>query len=617
MRNIYLCAIALSVGSISFGQQLNEKTDFGTDDLVSEHKSSIKNTINNKGLGVVIWSDDFDTPSDWAIDNNGQSGAQFGWTIDATSDGWWTTNGINSVSGGNYAELSNGNAQTSTQVLNVTYTLTTKDSINLIALGGSENATLEFNQYGARFNDLTEIQISTDGVTWVTVGNNLDKLVHSASSSNPWSNPDFKTINLAPFLNSTTAASVWLRFSWTTNYPNLASNPTVWMTYGWYLDDLKIRTNPDNDMKVTRSSWGSTGIHYSKIPTSQVTQIDFRADVINQGVNTLLNPITTVTINGNPYSSPTGTTILAAAIDSLVASFTPPATPASYSFTWTTSSDSIDDNPADNDLVGASFDVGGLVYSRDTYCASPGTAGGNDNTSSTTSEEFEAGNMYDIFATDIAYGIDVVIGTGTAVGEAIDVKLYDFTSGSFVPVGSASNPHVISASDIGNELQLRFPAGIALTAGNTYFAAVHAYGGGSGELFYATCGNSPNKTTVSGPTSYIFYPTMDNPVTGQNYFTTQTPMVRLNFDPTLGVVKAKETTNFSVFPNPSNGNFTITLDGNTENVALSVKNIVGQTIINKTVNVSGKTTETISLTDYSKGVYFLTIGEETVKLIVE
>jgi hypothetical protein len=51
--------------------------------------------------------------------------------------------------------------------------------------------------------------------------------------------------------------------------------------------------------------------------------------------------------------------------------------------------------------------------------------------------------------------------------------------------------------------------------------------------------------------------------------------------------------------------------------AISVKNVVGQTILNKTVNVSGRSTETISLSDYSKGVYFLTVNDETVKLIIE
>ncbi|PCJ28809.1 MAG: hypothetical protein COA97_00255 [Flavobacteriales bacterium] len=74
---------------------------------------------------------------------------------------------------------------------------------------------------------------------------------------------------------------------------------------------------------------------------------------------------------------------------------------------------------------------------------------------------------------------------------------------------------------------------------------------------------------------------------------------------------------FNVYPNPSTGKFNINLTSNgIRNINLSVKNIVGQTIISKTAVISEKSVETISLADYSKGVYFLTIDNKTVKLIV-
>ena len=68
-----------------------------------------KSNLNNvKGLGQVLWSDDFDDTTLWVIDNDGQSGVDFGWNINSTSEGWWSTGGITSSSGGNYAELVNG-----------------------------------------------------------------------------------------------------------------------------------------------------------------------------------------------------------------------------------------------------------------------------------------------------------------------------------------------------------------------------------------------------------------------------------------------------------------------------------------------------------------------------
>ncbi len=83
-------------------------------------------------------------------------------------------------------------------------------------------------------------------------------------------------------------------------------------------------------------------------------------------------------------------------------------------------------------------------------------------------------------------------------------------------------------------------------------------------------------------------------------------------------IEELNTLSFNVFPNPSTGEFNINLSSeNSGQVNLTVKNVVGQTVINKSVAVSGRTKETISLTNYSKGIYFLTIDNKTVKLIVE
>jgi len=99
-------------------------------------------------------------------------------------------------------------------------------------------------------------------------------------------------------------------------------------------------------------------------------------------------------------------------------------------------------------------------------------------------------------------------------------------------------------------------------------------------------------------------------------------MVRMNFDPLNAVNELSNNTTFSVFPNPSNAIFNIVLDSkSTEVVNLTVNNIVGQTVLTNRVTVSGQTRETISLADFDKGIYFLTIDnnneKQTVKLIVE
>jgi len=103
----------------------------------------------------------------------------------------------------------------------------------------------------------------------------------------------------------------------------------------------------------------------------------------------------------------------------------------------------------------------------------------------------------------------------------------------------------------------------------------------------------------------------------EDYLQNGSIWLHVTTDPSTGVDEVANNVNFIVYPNPGSGEFNINLTGNIENTDLTVKNIVGQTIMNKTINVSGKTQETISLAGYSKGIYFLTIDNETVKLVVE
>ena len=288
---------------------------------------------------TTLWEDNFSNAATWTIDNGGQTGATFGWNINAASQGWWSATGIsaNGTSGGNNAELVNGNPTLSpgTQALGVTYTMTTAQPINVSALGGTNQVSLQFKQFGARFNDLQEIQISTDGTTFTTVGDNLDKEVLSAAGGAPYPNPDTKLINLATVLSSA-PTQLWIRFSWTTNFPGSATNPNVWVTYGWYIDDVKIVTNPNYDLSINTNTWGTAGLNYYQIPTTQVAPISFSTNVLNGGLNNLSGAIlkADVLTGGNNVFAGTSAPTAIASLDTTTlevsTSFTPPSTVASY-----------------------------------------------------------------------------------------------------------------------------------------------------------------------------------------------------------------------------------------------------------------------------------------------
>jgi hypothetical protein len=203
MKKLYIsiCVIAVScsanaqtssnvMNSMSSAKEFNE--------LVVSDSQIFNPIINNSSSSMnIIWESDFTDPNDWLLDNNGQAGGVFGWSIDATNDSWYFNNPISSTSGGNYAELSNGSASAGNQLLNMTYNMTMAQPIDIGAAIGSSNAVLSFEEYGARFNDLQSVQISTDGVNFITIADNLSYQVLAQAGGSAYPNPSLREIQLS------------------------------------------------------------------------------------------------------------------------------------------------------------------------------------------------------------------------------------------------------------------------------------------------------------------------------------------------------------------------------------------------------------------------------------
>lgn len=331
--------LSLSVLTISGAFAQKNMRILRTEDLNKTAPKTSNLVQSDEKSMTTLWSDDFSDATTWVIDNSGQTAVGFGWNINNTRQGWWSSNptgmSTNGTSGGNNAELSNGNAVNGTQALNVVYTLTTKDSINISNLGGTNNVSLQFKQFGARFNDLQEVQISTNGIDFVTVANNLDKSVLSSTGGSAYPNPETKLINLATYLSSNPTA-VWIRYRWTTNYPSSATNPNVWVAYGWYIDDVKILSNPENDLKIISNYWGTEGLNYYQIPVTQVAPIAVESSVFNGGISNqpeaflkaeILAGTTSVFSDSSAYTNINSLDTVALTVAS---AFTPPASVASY-----------------------------------------------------------------------------------------------------------------------------------------------------------------------------------------------------------------------------------------------------------------------------------------------
>ena len=579
-----------AIASVAYAQKAPRIQTF--QELVKAPKETTKAPADEKILGVTLWSDDFTNAANWTIDNAGQSGIEFGWNINATNDGWWSNNGITSTSGGNYAELVNGDptATPGTQALNVTYTLTTAQPIDIAALGGSNQVSLQFQQYGARFNDLQEIQISTNGTTWVTVGNNLDKPVLSAAGGSAYANPDTKIINLATFLTAN-PSPIWVRFSWTTNYPGSATNPNVWVTYGWYLDDVKIVTNPTNDLSVTSSYWGSLGLPYFQIPDEQVTEIEFAADAFNGGVNAQTNVKLNINANNGAWtgsSAPVSIASLDTVALELTTFYTPPATPGNISISRNITADSTDDIPANNAMSNIDFAITDFIYARDNGTPAGSTSNGTDG--------FEVGNLFDIYQDATLKAINVRLpggASGATVGTEIFVKLYsvDPTTGDFM-FESESAPLVLASNNLNTILVMELEPYIDVTAGTTYLAVVGSF----------TTGLRVSNAGKSEPQTSFFLDLADNTW----YYTTNTPMVRMNFDPILSVAEQTEIAQAVVLPNPTTAAATLRFElQNAADVNVVVTDVSGKVMQNTTLNqlAAGAQELTLASEQWAAGIY--------------
>ena len=591
MKNLLLISCLVLTAGITWAQKAPRIASL--DELIGTEKPAL-NVEHLKDEGITIWSDDFSDETTWVLDNSGQQGIEYGWNINAVSDGWYSTNGISSTSGGNYAELVNGDPFAETQALDVVYTMTTANPIDVIALAGTNEVTLEFEQFGARFNDLQQISYSTDGVVFTPIGDNNDIPVLSASGGAAYDNPDLKQINLATILDMN-SSPIWIQFSWTTNFPASAENPNVWVTYGWYIDDVRLVTNPGNDLAITETYWGTEGLNYYQIPLTQVAPIDFEVAAFNGGVNIQTNVVLNVNVNEGAFigsSDPAQINSLDTATLTLSTQFTPDAN-GDYDIVQTISADSTDDVPGNNEIDDISFSVGDFIYARDNGSPGGSTTNGADG--------FESGNLFDVWADQTLKAIDIRIPGGTngaQLGTEFYVKLYsvDVATGDFI-YEMESDVLTLTQQMQNTSLTVPLLSPVNVFANTTYLAVVGSFGEG---LRVSTAGTSEPQTS-------FFLDLADNTW----YYQTGTPYVRLNFDPTIGIEENHTTFMVgNVFPNPLSGEGTLNVFmNNAKNMYMEITDLSGKLVGSESRSLNqGENKIALDTEQLSSGIYTVTLS---------
>ncbi len=612
MKKIYLSAFVsiFSVG-MTVAQVIEKPYSFDKIELEAPQQAPSDIKFTPKALGVTFWTEDFTAGlGTWVLDNSGQAGGAFGWSVDAVSDGWWSAAGMSSTSGGNYAELSNGDASAGTQALNVVYTMTSAP-IDIATLAGTDQVTLSFEEFGARFYDLQEVQVSADGGAFVAVRSNEDYSRLTSLGGAAYTNPETVSVNLAPYV--TGATNIQIRFSWTTELQSQAADPSVWITYGWYIDDIALTTNADNDISVQSNVWGSVGLNYHQIPLSQQTAIEFTSNVFNGGLNPQTDVQLNVDITGATTfagTSPAGLTLAVGDIDSLILST--PFTPAglgTYDITWNVSQNEVDDIPADNLNENISFDVTDFTYARDRGVQEGSYTNGGD--------LFILGSYFDIFATDVVYSIDVRIATNSIVGSIVSGRIYslDPNATSFddlFVLEDQSFEYTLESSDLGTILNLDLAAngnaGFPVITGETYFVAVASDGDGG-----ATNGAAIG-TTADPLDQTCFQFDGASGTTGAWFLAPGTPMVRMNLDPASNTIGLDENTQLfgaEVFPNPATDNISVRYTmGVASEVTIKVTDISGKVVAEFLEGTQAAGTHQLDVNSgsYAEGVYYVTIA---------
>jgi len=112
---------------------------------------------------------------------------------------------------------------------------------------------------------------------------------------------------------------------------------------------------------------------------------------------------------------------------------------------------------------------------------------------------------------------------------------------------------------------------------------------------------------------------------GYWYWINNTPMIRMNFGTLWTPSSINETTfngNLSIYPNPTNGIFTIEMNDVEKDVyTIKITNVLGQKIFRISQSVNGIYKENIDLSTFQKGVYLIQIKNSTTtiteRIIVE
>jgi hypothetical protein len=571
--------------------------------------------------GDIVWSEDF---ANGLAGNNGVGP----WTTSGPGGAIWrrkttgplgayttTAQRITSTSVANGYMLFNGDSANCTWAGNTPTALPAAEFVSwdgslespVIDLSATPFVEIQFQQRlryccGTAPNFL---DISTDGgTTWTTTYSTAVSSAGAAIVGN--ADPGTQTLKF----NITNAISadpsnVKFRFHHDSNAGT--------SHYHWQIDDVKIVELYQYDLRMSgaaTTAWDAASatsydsLRYSIYPYSQLRPLGLNLSVLNNGSDPQDDVVANFKVErqggavvldqdqAQPALAPGETTRVF-----VNPSFTPPADAGQYNVTYTVSSGQTDQTPTDNSSTG-SFRVAQYTYARDNGTVASTQAAG-------TSTLIMANAFYVLNPVELT-SISVALGTGSEIGSLVVGEL---RADNLDDVLATTDEKIVAANMLNptggsNFINLIFNPPVELEPGIDYMAAVQVYG----DVRVGQSGTSEEQT------SFIYF---EGQAGLDWYFTTTTPMVRMNFDPTVGIDEFDASNTLGLgqnMPNPANGTTTIPYevkDGGA--VSFELRDVTGKLVMEQFLGnrAPGVYRMDIATDNLGEGVYFysMTMGD--------
>jgi hypothetical protein len=530
---------------------------------------------------------DFSTPANWTFGNVG--GTSGSWVIGtAVPSGDFPISGIASTTAANGfalydSDLICGSADDAFVQL-----------ANPVDMTGQGSVVVTFQEYYRKFNDVTSVDVSTDGTNWTTY------VVNAAVPNGvTTTNPAIVAVNISS--TAANQAQVWIRF----RYMGACG-------YAWMVDDVAFVEGASDDLILDKTFYGDVvgDWEYALTPVAQTVPVYLGAVVTNNGGNTATNVICTYDITMGTTSVESGSfaigsgTIASAATDTgwYDTGYTP-STIGEYVVSYSITSDATDQVPANND-ASATFETSEFEWSHEREDLWDGQYGGYVvSATDQTALEYSQGSVFypvvtaDLSAIKVSFGAATSATVQTPIALSVEVheigaSIQDIVNSEYQAVDISSTGWYTFILD--DPISLAAGTGYILAVTTTGGTDVMALDGWGVDEDFGAANNGPFGT--GGAVNWY---------NGWDY----SSAIRGVFNPDItGIEENADVSGVTIYPNPTTDILNINfVSKENQNVTINVIGVDGALVFseNLTTKIGQASRTTVDFANLAKGIYMV------------